>query len=144
MKRFLFLLFFVSALFCCLDSAAQSHEQQYKQLFRSYLTHSGSMASFDGIMDQLFEIMAPNLNDEQRKLIRERGYDELIDVAAPIYMEMISLEDLRAFDKFYNTPAGKRIAEVQPLLLSRSMQVGEEWGARLQRIIQEYMIEWNE
>lgn len=111
----------------------------YKKELRSYMIRSGSMASFDTIIDQIIPLMSGNLSDADMEEIRTRAYDSLVDMLLPSYQNLISLEDIQALNNFYQTPAGRRISAAQPQLLQASMVVGQQWGTKLQQIIQEVM-----
>jgi hypothetical protein len=54
--------------------------------------------------------------------------DELIQLMMPIYDKHLSLEDLKAANAFYATPAGKRLAEKTPVMTSEGFEVGRKWG----------------
>lgn len=61
---------------------------------------------------------------------------DLVDLCVPIYDRHLSEEEVRGILAFYETPSGKRLLEVQPLIVQESMQAGQEWGRALsQRVI---------
>ena len=39
--------------------------------------------------------------------------------------------------RFYESPLGKHLSEVQPLILQESMQAGQTWGAAIGREVGE-------
>lgn len=122
----------------CLGSTAlkaQNNDDAYKQALRTYMESSGSTASFDAMVNQLF-MMAGSVPAEKKTEIRKQAFDKLVDLMAPVYKKNISLEDLKEINKFYQTPAGKRIAEAQPKIAVESTQVGQQWGMWLQSAIQ--------
>lgn len=121
------------------NAAAQNQDTDYKKELRHFLLQSGSVASFDTIIDQVIPLMAGSLSEASIEEIRSRSYDELVDLMLVLYQENISLEDLKAYNKFFQTPAGKRIAAAQPQVVQASMQIGQAWAGKLQQIIQEVM-----
>ncbi|WP_462353944.1 DUF2059 domain-containing protein [Alistipes timonensis] len=114
---------------------AQTNADSYKQELRTYMTTSGSTASFDMMVNQLF-MMAGGIPAEKKAEIRTQAFDKLVDLMTPVYQKNITLEDLKEINKFYQTPAGKRIAEAQPKIAVESTQVGQQWGMWLQSAIQ--------
>lgn len=114
---------------------AQNTEDAYKKELRTYMESSGSTASFDTMVNQLF-MMAGNIPAEKKTEIRKQAFDKLVELMAPVYQKNISMEDLKEINKFYQTPAGKRIAEAQPKIAVESTQVGQQWGMWLQSAIQ--------
>lgn len=114
---------------------AQNTEDAYKKELRTYMESSGSTASFDTMVNQLF-MMAGNIPAEKKTEIRKQAFDKLVELMAPVYQKNISIEDLKEINKFYQTPAGKRIAEAQPKIAVESTQVGQQWGMWLQSAIQ--------
>lgn len=114
---------------------AQNTEDAYKKELRTYMESSGSTASFDTMVNQLF-MMAGNMPAEKKTEIRKQAFDKLVELMAPVYQKNISMEDLKEINKFYQTPAGKRIAEAQPKIAVESTQVGQQWGMWLQSAFQ--------
>ena len=94
------------------------------------------MASFEAAINQLF-MMAGNVPAEKKSEIRTQAFDKLIDLMTPIYQKHISLQDLDAINRFYQTPEGRHIAEAQPKIAVESTQVGQQWGMWLQSAIQD-------
>ena len=57
----------------------------------------------------------------------------LVDSLIPVYAAHFSRADLEALVQFYESPVGRRLSEVQPMITQESMQVGQRWGAALGR-----------
>lgn len=58
-----------------------------------------------------------------------RDIAQLVDSLVPVYAAHFTLAQLQELVRFYESPLGKRLAEVQPLIAQESMQVGQRWGA---------------
>ena len=114
--------------------------QEYKKELQSYLKNSGSVAAFDQIIEQMTAMAGGQLNDVQKAEIASRSMDALVDLMVPLYQSEIALDDLKAFNGFYATPAGRRIAVAVPKITMASMQVGQQWSTQLMQIIQEVMV----
>lgn len=119
----------------------QASAQDYKKELTTYIRNSGSMGAFDQVIDQMTAMMGGQLNDAQKTEIKSRAIDSLIELMVPLYEKEISLGDLKEYNKFFETPAGKRIAEAQPKMVNASMQLGQQWAGKLQQIIQDVMVQ---
>lgn len=135
MKKLIFTIAIAIGCLCSTALRAQNNADSYKQELRTYMESSGSMASFDTMVNQLF-LMAGSVPAEKMAEIRKQAFDKLVDLMTPVYQKNITLEDLKEINKFYQTPAGKRIAEAQPKIAVESTQVGQQWGMWLQSAIQ--------
>lgn len=135
MRKIIILITFVMGCMVSTAIRAQNTEDVYKQELRTYMTTSGSSASFETVISQLF-MMAGSIPAEKKAEIRTQAFDKLVDLMTPVYQKNITLEDLKEINKFYQTPAGKRIAEAQPKIAVESTQVGQQWGMWLQSAIQ--------
>jgi hypothetical protein len=56
---------------------------------------------------------------------------ELLDSLVPIYARAYDLSELDALLAFYKSPLGRRVIELQPMLLKESTQAGQLWGERI-------------
>ncbi len=57
--------------------------------------------------------------------------NDLIEQIVPLYNKYYSLDDLKAANAFYQSPAGQRILAVTPQLMHASMQIGQAWGQKV-------------
>jgi hypothetical protein len=63
---------------------------------------------------------------------------EFLEKIVPIYDKYYSVDDLRAVNAFYSSPAGQKIIATLPQVMHESMTVGQEWGKKVaQDAIQE-------
>lgn len=132
----------VTALFVVISAAnAQNNDAKYKEVLKNYMEVSGSNSSFTLVMDQIIRMMAPNESPEKISEITAKvapqAMNNLIDLLAPIYAKHLSLNALEESVKFYNTPAGREIAKSSGAIAVESMQVGQQWGMSLQKMINE-------
>lgn len=54
-----------------------------------------------------------------------------IELLIPLYDKYLTLDEIRELIVFYESPLGRRLVEVQPLLAAESMVAGQQWGARV-------------
>jgi hypothetical protein len=57
----------------------------------------------------------------------------LIEKIIPIYDKYYSIDDLKAVNAFYESPAGQKVLSVMPQVMQESMQIGREWGEQIGR-----------
>jgi hypothetical protein len=75
------------------------------------------------------------------RLETEMDTSELIDQLVPVYNQYYSMEDLKAVNAFYESPAGQHMIEIQPQILGRAMEIGKAWGSQT---VQKVMAEMEE
>ncbi len=66
-----------------------------------------------------------------------RSLPQLVDAIVPVYAAHFSQAELDQLVRFYESPLGKHLSEVQPLILQESMQAGQTWGAAIGREVGE-------
>ena len=135
MRKIIIVIALAIGCLCSTTVSAQNNDEAYGKALRTYMESSGSMASFETAINQLF-LMAGNVPTEKKSEIRTQAFDKLVDLMTPIYQKHIPLQDLDAINRFYQTPEGKHIAEAQPKIAIESMQVSQQWGIWLQSAIQ--------
>ena len=62
---------------------------------------------------------------------------QLMELLIPIYASHLTKAELEGLVRFYQTPLGRRVAEVLPLITQESMQAGQSWGAGIGRQVAE-------
>jgi uncharacterized protein len=129
----LLLLFMASA-----PLAAQSDvfEQKIIKLFDV----QGSRQQFEMAIDQMIDIQMQSAGSnadmaaffEQFKAeIKTEGFDDLYAILIPIYRKHFTEADVDALLAFYDSPAGKKMVSVMPLITQESMAAGAAWGQQL-------------
>lgn len=56
---------------------------------------------------------------------------QLIEKIIPIYDKYYTVDDLKAVNQFYASPAGQKIISTLPNVMQESMRAGQEWGAQI-------------
>ena len=56
---------------------------------------------------------------------------ELIEKIIPVYNKYYTMQDLKAINAFYESPAGQKVLATMPQVMQESMQIGQEWGERV-------------
>lgn len=73
--------------------------------------------------------------DELEVEFEKASIDELISMLVPVYQRHLTESDLDAIIQFYETPVGKKLAKATPAISEESMQVGQQWGAKIGEIV---------
>ena len=66
-----------------------------------------------------------------------RDVPQLVDSLAPIYAAHFTQAQLDELVRFYESPVGRHLTEVQPLITQESFEVGQRWGALIGRAVAE-------
>jgi len=77
---------------------------------------------------------APGVSDEfWNRFEQKMDMHELVEKIIPIYDKYYTIDDLKAINGFYESPAGQKILATLPQIMQESMKVGQEWGERIGR-----------
>jgi len=64
---------------------------------------------------------------------------DLLELSVPSYAKHLTHEEIKGLIKFYKSPLGKRLVEVQPMIVQESMIAGQKWGMKIGREAAEKM-----
>lgn len=130
-KSILLTLLVVFSITASAKHEADSYEDDIKYLFQI----NGSEASYQQsikTMINYFKTQESNVPKEYWEKAEEEfmktSIGELVKMLIPIYQKNLSHDDVLAMIEFYESAAGKRIAQKIPNISSESMQVGMSWG----------------
>lgn len=127
-KIFLTCLFIVSmnsAGFC------QTKIQDIQKLLEITGARQQAEQMFDLMLPSLVSI-APGAPSAFWTLFRSKlDINGLVNLIVPLYDKHFSHEDIKNLIQFYESPIGKKLLEVTPLISQESYSVGEIWGQRL-------------
>ena len=78
-------------------------------------------------------MLAKDLNDVAAKLRTDLAprFSELSDQMATFYATEFTEQELKDILVFYQSPAGKKLLERQPVVIDRSMKFAQEWANKL-------------
>jgi hypothetical protein len=57
--------------------------------------------------------------------------DELVEKIIPVYDKNLSSQEIKDIIKFYESPTGKRLISVMPVITQESMVIGQQWGREI-------------
>jgi uncharacterized protein len=99
---------------------------------RKLLDLVGTVKMTHQVMDQMisnFRMQNSDVSSEfWDRFEKEMNIQDLVDKMIPIYAKYYSLDDLKAINAFYETPAGQRLLLAMPHVMQESMQIGQDWG----------------
>ncbi|PKQ61454.1 hypothetical protein BZG02_15995 [Labilibaculum filiforme] len=128
----LFLFLSVSAsVFASSGQDTNTYEQDLKYLFQINGSQASYQESIKAMIIQLRNLDSDIPNEYWDKAEVEfvnTSVNDLIKMLLPIYRQNLSHDDILAMIKFYESVAGKRIAQKLPKITTETMQAGMSWG----------------
>lgn len=87
--------------------------------------------------------MVPNAPEKfWNDFMAEVSPEDLVNMVIPIYQKYLTEEDIQAINRFYDSPAGRKLIQSQPMIMRESMMTGRAWGEQLARkVIDRYKAE---
>ncbi len=130
MKRLVLVLATAAALtlsFVPAQAADEKHEEILKMLKITGVEKM--MTQMVGQMVTTFKSKETGIPDAfWTKLESSLDTKGMIEKLIPIYDKHYSLEDLKAVNAFYSTPAGQHLLTSMPAVMQESMAIGQTWG----------------
>ncbi len=133
MKKAVCLLFLM---FIGFQSQAQEKNDLEQKAIQLIKMTSGQQ--FDIILDPLVK-MVPEENRETFKKEMMTSLEDIYGQLAQVYIEEFTEAEIDQILAFYYTPVGEKMREVTPELTRRGMEIGQQWGQKLQPIMMKYM-----
>ncbi|MCU0449461.1 MAG: DUF2059 domain-containing protein [Bernardetiaceae bacterium] len=120
------------------DEASEGTGDSFDQDIIKLQQINGSAEAFRAVIPQLLANFK-SLNskvpaevwDELEKEFANTSITDLQKLLVPVYRRHFSQSEIRQIIAFYETPAGKKMAEKAPLLQKDSYDVGSNWGKQL-------------
>jgi hypothetical protein len=108
-----------------------------EQLARQLIEMTGGGALGKQVMEQVvqaYRTANPGIPEEfWTEFMGAVDTKALEDIAVPIYVQNLTVEEMQAAVQFYGSPAGQSIVRKLPVIVQQSMQAGQEWGRQLGR-----------
>ncbi len=127
-------------------SASAQNNKTYKETLAEMFDVSGSEATFNAAIKQMIAIQKqqnPSVNtqlwDNLEAEVLKTSINDLVDMLVPVYEKHMTQEDLEGLITFYKSKVGKKFAEKTPLITAESMQVGQQWGIKIGKVLVEKM-----
>lgn len=114
---------------------------EYRAELDRYMTLSGGNAVYKTMIDQMVDMLGAGATtekkEEAKKIVYEKAVNKLIDDIAPVYQKLISLEDLKKMNEFYESDVAKRVVGTIPAIIKETAAISQQWVMGLQGMIQE-------
>ena len=104
----------------------------------------GMSRSFSNIIPQYMDQIGSSLTQTRPELIHDlsavltglkpefdRQADEMVDIAAQVFVKQMSEQDLKAAVAFFESPAGKKYVETQPAFLTEVVTAMQGWQGKI-------------
>lgn len=132
----------ISILIICVGQA-YGQTDSYRTTLKHLFIVSGSETNFKVTIKQMFTMLKQQKtnipdsvwNEFENEFVKA-SIDELVDMLYPIYKKHMTENDLTKTIEFFETPIGKKYVEKTPFILQESMQVGQQWGAKIAKKIE--------
>jgi hypothetical protein len=110
------------------DSVDPAKEAEIRKL----LDTIGTVKLTNQIMEQMISNFRSRNNGVSKefwdRFEQKMNAQDLVGKIVPIYAKYYTMDDLKAINAFYQTPAGQKVIASTPQIMHDSMLVGQEWG----------------
>jgi len=117
------------------DDEKPAVSPQKAAAIRQLLEASGGAAVGMQVMDMLLESFKQTFPgvpaDFWTEFRAEVRAEDLVELIVPIYDRHLTESEIRELTAFYESPIGKKLVQVQPLIAKESMEAGQAWGQAL-------------
>ena len=120
------------------ESSPVEFTKEYEEAVYEMFDLNGSNETYKAVVIQMmdmFQVQFPQVPGEYWSRFKEEilkdGISELKKDIVPIYAKYLTLEEVKAINTFYASPAGKKLAQSTPMITQESVLVGQTWGAKL-------------
>lgn len=148
MKKATLFFFFLCTLangYAQTNGTLQDNEKEYRETLDRLMLASGASTSLRAqfpLLMQMIKNMLPNVPEEviqkMEDKFRNLFFERISDFYTPIYKRYFTLEDIKGYIAFYETPLGKKIAMTTPTLNKELMEAGQKVGQNIaQEVLQE-------
>ena len=127
-----------------LNSQAPAASPSHLAAARALVIACGMSRSFKVIVPQFMGQIGssltqtrPELRNDLNAVLTElkpefdKQVDEMIDIAARIYVKQMSEQDLKAAVAFFESPAGRQYVETQPAFLTEVVTAMQGWEGKI-------------
>jgi len=141
MKKLLIIV--LAALISCAATVrADDISPEKRQEIEKMLKSTGMEKVANQIMGQMietFKTQSPDVPAEfWTKLQQQMDVHDLISRIIPVYDKYYTLEDLKAINAFYESPAGQKVLANLPQITQECMKIGQQWGEEVgQKVAQQ-------
>lgn len=122
------------------DKAVEDYRKALEQLLEASGTNTTLSAQFPFIIKMLKD-MCPDVPEEvmtkMENKFRDLFFNNIMDLYVPVYMRYLTIDEVKEFTAFYNTPLGRKVAMTMPMLSVELAQAGRSAGEKIAREVLE-------
>ena len=124
----------LAVLWCVALGVQAQDNQEYEKQVAKMLEMTHTMDA----MKQIFPQMTAMLKLQLPQAPDEFGmYDKIIKAVIPVYKKYLTLDDLKEIIKFYETPVGKKLSEMNPKATAEILPIAQQIGMQtMQELMQ--------
>lgn len=129
MKKIILVLFMMASISSHVFS--QTKRQDIITLLEVTNTKLQAAQMFDLMLPSL-KLIAPDVPLTFWTMVKSKiDMDSFANLLIPIYDKHFSHDDIKKLIQFYQSPIGKKLLDVTPMITQESYKIGEEWGQQL-------------
>jgi len=143
-NMFLLLTFMLSAVSGAFGQADPGYGESLKRMFAV----SGAEETFQAAIKQTMAMYRQQFIDldleiweELEKSLMQTSLHDLTGMLTPVYAKYLTREDLEAIIVFYESPAGRKLAQNTPFITQESMEIGQRWGMKIAQDLEKRLFE---
>lgn len=128
--------------------ALKAQDDSFSRDITKMLELNGSAKTYDMVFEQVVMQMNAGMSgipDSAWPKVKTEVFDaqvkSLNQKLIPIYQKHFTQQEIKAIIAFYQTEAGKSLAEKTPVVTQESMMLAQQWGMGLSTAIQMYLRE---
>lgn len=126
-------------------AAAPKRDEAKRREIERLLELSGTRAAMRNQIDVMTKGFANmNLPPEMATAMKEEftnGLGDMVEMTVDVYDRNFSMEEVKAFVAFYESPTGQKISKIMPTVLKESTEAGMKWGLQMQPRLMKRMAE---
>jgi hypothetical protein len=96
---------------------------------------SGTEKLMAQVMNQMLDSMKKSYTklppEYWQKLQQEMDLHSLVELCVPVYDKYYTLDDLKAVNAFYESPAGQKVLASRSQIAAECMKIGQGWGGKI-------------
>ena len=110
----------LAVLWCVALGVQAQDNQEYEKQVAKMLEMTHTMDAMKQIFPQMTAMLKQQLPQAPDEFWKELDasmngmYDKIIKAVIPVYKKYLTLDDLKEIIKFYETPVGKKLSEMNP------------------------------
>ena len=133
----------LAVLWCVALGVQAQDNQEYEKQVAKMLEMTHTMDAMKQIFPQMTAMLKQQLPQAPDEFWKELDasmngmYDKMIKAVIPVYKKYLTLDDLKEIIKFYETPVGKKLSEMNPKATAEILPIAQQIGMQtMQELMQ--------